>query len=69
MGKAGDADRSQEKRPGGDGGFFAGGRVCADGTEFIQELSFCLDLFKGLIGPGEPDPQESVRLEVVQGPA
>ena len=69
MRTAGDAGRSQGKRPGGDGGFFPGGRVSADGTEFIQELPSSLDLFKGLIGPGEPDPKESVRIEMVQGPA
>lgn len=69
MRKAGDADRSHEKRPGGDGGFLPGGRVGVDGTEFIQELPFSLDLLKVSIGPGEPDPKESVRIEMVQGPA
>jgi hypothetical protein len=53
----------------GMGGFSRGGRVGADGTEFIQELPFSHDLFKGLIGPGEPDPKESVRIEMVQGQA
>ena len=69
MRTANDADRGQEKRPGGGGGFFPGGRGSADGRGFIQELPFSHDLVKVLIGPGEPDPQESVRLEMVQGPA
>lgn len=43
--------------------------MSADGTERIQELRFSHDLFKVLIGPGEPDPKESVRIEIVQGPA
>jgi hypothetical protein len=50
-------------------GFFPGGRVIADGTELIQELPSCPDLLKVLIGPGEPDPKESVRIEMVQGSA
>ncbi len=46
--RAGDAD-SQGKRPGGDGGVFSpGGRVSADGTEFIQELPSSLDFMQGL---------------------
>jgi len=69
MRKAGDAERRQGKRPGGDRGFFPGGRGSADGTELIQELPSSLDLFKVLIGPGEPDPKESVRIEMVQGQA
>jgi hypothetical protein len=47
MENAGDADRRQEKRPGGDGGFMPGGWVSAEGTEFIQKLPFSVDLFKG----------------------
>jgi hypothetical protein len=35
--QAGDAECSQEKRPGGDGGFFTGGRGSADATAFMHE--------------------------------
>jgi len=62
-------DAARENGLAGMGGFFPGGRVSADGTEFIQELPSSLDLFKVLIGFGEPDPQESVRIEMVQGEA
>ncbi len=33
-------------------GGLPGGKVSADGTEFIQELPFSLDLLKIIIGPG-----------------